>query len=383
MHKVLFVTTSFDIGGTNTSLINLLAGIDKSKYDLFVYAINNTGPLRKDIEENATVLNSSFEAVAEEKAYLLRRYLSTIAKSLLRLLRRFGIDPTPLYFAQKAKSFKEYDCIIAFQEGNVTQLVSYCNNCKKIAWIRSEYGRYLKIAKKKPEKRLYRRFDAIINVSETAKQNFLQYLPECCSKTHTIYNLLNKERVLSLSEESVDLPGVGTFVIISIGRVDPVKHFSEIPEISLHLIEKGITNFQWLIIGGKTQTDPQEFENIESQIIKKGLNKNVFLMGNQKNPYSYLKRSKILVCLSESETFNHTFAEARILGVPILSVNYDSAKEFLLPGQGGSIVKRESISKSLSDYIVNEKYYNVLKEEVKNFNHNNRAEVEKLYAIIS
>lgn len=383
MKKILFVIPSFDIGGTNTSLINLLSGIDKLKYNLFVYAINNSGPLRKDIEENATVLNSSMHCDGRGKPYSTKRFLGSIAKSLLKVLRRIGIDPTPFYFAQKAKTFNGYDCVIAFQEGNVTKLVSYCRNCKRIAWIRSEYGRYLKIAKTRPERILYQKFDAIINVSETAMKNFLHYLPEYSRKTYSVYNLLNKNRVLNLAESKACLPGSGSFVIASIGRVDPVKHFSEIPVIAQYLVNSGITNFQWIIIGGKTQTDPQEYETIESRIKEKELDNYVFLLGNQTNPYSYLKKSNLLVCLSESETFNHTFAEARILGVPVLSVDYDSAKEFLIPGQGGCIIKRESIAAYLSDLIVSDSHYSLLKEEVKNFDYNNQAEVDKLYTIIS
>lgn len=231
--KILFVIPGFEIGGTNTSLINLLSHMNKNGYDAFVYAINNYGQLREDIAKYAHIVNPPINK--DDKLN------QSISKKIFRAIKKIGVDLFPLYCKRVANSFKKekYNAIVAFQEGRATQLVSYCRFTKTIAWVRSEYGRYLKVNNVKPEAAIYNRFTYIVNVSETAKKNFLLYLPQYKNKTLAIYNFENNERILSLAEEIVEIPGTESFTIISIGRVDPVKHFSEIPGIAKHWLIKG------------------------------------------------------------------------------------------------------------------------------------------------
>lgn len=373
--KVLFVIPGFEIGGTNTSLINLLAHLDKSRYDSFVYAINNYGPLRDEIANYAHIVNPVVHSDNQPKR--------SISKSLFRFVKKLGVDLFPLYCRKVANSFKNgyYDAIVAFQEGRASQLVSYCGYTKTIAWVRSEYGRYLKVNNVKPEVDIYGRFTYIVNVSETAKRNFLSYLPQYKDKTYAIYNFENNERILSSAAEYVDIPGTESFTIISIGRVDPVKHFSEIPTIAKALVDKGL-HFKWLIVGGKTETNPDEYEGIGVGIRSLGLEGVVYQLGYQRNPYAFLKRSNLLVCLSESETFNHTFVESRLLHVPVLSVNYESAKEFLKKEEGGMVVARQNMVDAISELITNENKYRSLRESVRRFEYDNSLIISKVNNLI-
>lgn len=375
MKRILFVIPGFEIGGTNTSLINLLSHIDKNIYVSFVYAINNYGQLRDDIAKNARIINSEVNS-GDNRG-------DSLSKKLFRLVRSLGIDLFPIYCKRVARAFKKdnYDAIIAFQEGRATQLVSYCSYTKTIAWVRSEYGRYLKVNNTKPEVTVYGKFTYIVNVSETAKKNFLSFLPQYSDKTKAIYNFEDLDRIFEKSNESINLPGEDAFTIVSIGRTDPVKHFSEIPEICKVLVEKG-KQFRWLIVGGKTESNPEEYDNISKMIVKRGLEKVVYQMGHQRNPYAILKQCNMLVCLSESETFNHTFVEARLLHVPVISVNYESAKEFLKKEEGGLIVERSKMVDMLLRYLEDTALYDELRNNTYNFSFDNKKIMDEVEEIL-
>lgn len=377
--KILFVIPSYGLGGTNTSLISLISMIKREKYALFIYAINNTGPLSSEMEKYAVLLNPTLNNTKTGKSLYYFEFFKTIEKKIFRLLRFFHFDLTNFYFKKISKSFEKerFDCIIAFQEGLATRLVSYCNAPKKVAWIRSEYKRYLSLAHIKPEKELYNKFDIIINVSQTALNQFLTIMPEFADKSTYLYNFLNKERVIEMSKEKCEIGGNDLFTIVSLGRVDPVKHFSEIPDIAKDLKDRGI-HFRWIIIGGKQPSEVSEYEKIESKIKKYHLEKDVYLLGRKENPYKYVKNSDLLVCLSESETFNHTFGEARILGVPVLSVNYPSASEILRNDSGGLIVEREQMTKTLIELITDSNSYILLKKQAEKFDYDNERIINKL-----
>ena len=70
--RVLFVLPSFDIGGTTVSVKNLILLLDKSKYEVTILAMSDTGELRymyDDIKQIPTsfllrTLNISFAAAA-------------------------------------------------------------------------------------------------------------------------------------------------------------------------------------------------------------------------------------------------------------------------------------------------------------------------------
>lgn len=380
MKKILFVTPSYHLGGTNTSLMNLVSNIDATQYELYIYAINDEGPLKSELLKYCKAIGQINGTDSTGKRSFKTQVMS-IGKKVFKIIRFLGIDMSSSYYMRIANSFDRYhfDCIIAFQEGNATRLVSYCRNCKKVAWVRSEYTRYLRILNRKPEVELYGKFDTIVNVSNTAMKNFVSALPQYKNKTTFVYNLLNQERVLRMSNEPCEYSKDGLFTIISIGRVDPVKRFSEIPDIAAKMKNNGL-RFRWLILGGKQLTHPEEFENIEEKIKNYGLQNDVLMMGNQPNPYNILKQGDLLVCLSESETFNHTFFEARLLNVPVLSVDYESASEMLKLNTGGRIVKREYVGHEIEDLMMKKSLYDNMKGEIKNFSYDNQAIINKIYS---
>ena len=384
MKNILFVIPAFTVGGTNTSLISLLPYIDREKYKVSVYAMNPSGPMGYEIAKYGTVINKLGEAAAENTAAGSKALTRTVLKAIKKCLGFIGVDLTPIYYRKQVRELSKtpYDCVIAFQEGEATRFVQYFKNVRKAAWVRSDYSRFLSITNSKPEKDLYREFDIIVNVSENALHSFLHVMPDFKEQSIFIYNLVNSERIINLSKiDSEHSFPLSEFIIVSLGRIDKVKHFSEIPGIALKLKKHGII-FRWHIIGGATVRYPEEYEALKKCIENYELQNQVILLGHQPNPYPLLARSNILVCLSESETFNHTFAEARTLGVPVLSVNYPGAEEILGHNNGGLITTRDSISETLENLISDKALYNRLKQQAGAFSYDNQAQLDKLYDLV-
>ena len=87
-------------------------------------------------------------------------------------------------------------------------------------------------------------------------------------------------------------------------------------EAACFLKKKGLA-FKWYFIG-----EGSERKNIEKMISSYRLQNDVILLGLQTNPYPYMAQADVYVQTSRHEGFGMTIAEAKILGLPIVSTNF-------------------------------------------------------------
>lgn len=376
--RVLIVLPSFDSGGTVTSLINFVTLVDKSKFDLFVFAITNAGANRKYVEDKCTIIGGGADRSTPSFRQKVWTNVFCLVKGTKKIIEKAGIDISPIlfkYYARKLDNGK-YDFVIAFQEGQATRFVSFFNHGFKIAWVRSEYSRFVKLVNKNYSN-IYEKYDRIVSVSKASLNSFLSELPQYKDISVVQYNFLNDERIIALSEEAIErIETSDLFTIISVGRIDPVKNFSKIPEVANYLTKKGL-EFRWLILGGVAVK--KEYELLENN--KRSFETdNVIILGNKSNPYPYIKKSNLLVCMSSSETFNNTLTEAKILGVPVVTTDYPCAYESINNGEEGIICPIEDIKEVIYKLMLDvDNLYSHLKCNLKNYKYNNSHLLNHLY----
>jgi glycosyltransferase involved in cell wall biosynthesis len=75
----------------------------------------------------------------------------------------------------------------------------------------------------------------------------------------------------------------------------------------------------------------------------------VKLLGEQMNPYAFMRQADIYVQTSSFEGFGLTIAEAKILGKPVVSTNFDVVRNQLTHEKNGLIA--EMSGKSIADHI--------------------------------
>ena len=335
-----------------TSLINFVTLVDKTRFNLNVFAITNSGVNKKYIAKQCNIIGESGSDITKPTTKgIIRNKVFCIVKKLKKGLEKFGIDVSPILFRYYAGRLDKgcYDFVLAFQEGQATLFCSYFKNGFKIAWVRSEYARFIKSVGYKYSK-VYENYNRIVSVSNASMDSFLGILPQYKDIAVVQHNFLNDERIITMSREEVmDMDDSDIFTIISVGRIDPVKRFSEIPKISRSLIDKG-AKFRWIILGGVAVK--KEYELLLKNI-KEYKTYNVILLGNKSNPYPYIRKSDLLVSLSISETFNNTLTEAKILGVPVVTTDYPCAYESIKHSREGIITSFDNVDNYLLKMIKN------------------------------
>ncbi len=176
-------------------------------------------------------------------------------------------------------------------------------------------------------------------------QILLQRYPQLSSKFTTIYDILNPKIIRRQAEEAIPEQDYNAKpCILTVGRLVPPKNHALAVEAAKVLRDRGV-DFCWFFIGEGSERD-----NIEELIKKYRLEHYVVLLGLRTNPYAYMKRCDVYVQSSAFEGFGLTIAEAKILGKPVVSTNFDVVHDQLRHLRNGWI--SEMNPEALADGIM-------------------------------
>ena len=147
--------------------------------------------------------------------------------------------------------------------------------------------------------------------------------------------------------------------LIAVGRLTYQKDFLTLLKAMKLLDGKRI--FELIILG-----KGNEKIKLENYLFKEKLNKNVKLIGYQKNPFKFIRQADILLLTSLFEGSPNILVEALYLKKYIISTNCPTGpKEILSNGEYGSLVKTGDYKK-IAKLLINFKK-----------NSNNKNKIEK------
>lgn len=382
--KVLFVMPAFRQGGTNRSLQYLLQALEGTSIDFSLFALSQQGPYRAVFERYRMLpedfMASTLLADLSMEPVSMRRLVRWVLRTFFRIFRVAGISTHDLFFhnARRYVEQQQFDVVMAFQEGTVSDFVAPLRVPRKLGWIHSDYSAYLGLAGRKPERKLYEQFHGVVCVSEFTAGRFRNALPEINGKVHVIHNVMAQESIRRQAAEGLFHP---LFVkqgitLISVGRLDPVKRFTHIPSIAAQIKAAGLT-FRWFVVG-----EGAERAAIANAIHQLGVSDEVVLLGEINSPYAMMAASDVLVSLSESEACPMGVQEAKILGVPVLSTDYGSATEFVIAGEGGCVVPLNEVVSTLTDWLQDPEMIIRLKNELNGYQFNEQRIVNQLMELL-
>lgn len=366
MAKILFVIPNLYIGGTNKVLENLLNLIKKKeKYDCKIFALNESGPYENIFSEYMINKHNHIKLVSKFRFYLFK-FLNKYARGYMISAEKKRLD--------NVIKNGNYDIVVAFSEGDTTKIVSKLNISNIIAWIHCDYKKYID---NDSEKVYYSKFNKVVSVSNATRDSFVDVYPDFFEKSVAIHNPIDSAMIkqMAISKQNIDsrFDTDGIFTIVSVGRLDPVKRFHELPRIAKLLKEDGF-KFKWYLIGGGYS----ERSHLISEI---GNNKveDIFIwLGEKNNPYPYIARSDLLVCSSISEACPNVINEAKILHVPVLTTDFPSAHEFIDNGVNGFISSFDKFHSKLNEIISNKDLYNSIKSNISNFEYDNNEILQQI-----
>ena len=341
--KILFVFPKMTIGGATTSTLSILSVLSEMQdYEVDLLLLQHTGPLMDNIPKKVHVLPPAY---AGNKRYLKYRKLCSVRSILTRIKAYMCKICTKNPYVVTQMNEKDtvrycrktdtlYDVAIAGMELWPLYYVSENVKAKKkVAWIHVNYEKTE--LKASVDQEAFDKMDEIVTVSPECKESFLHVFPGLSGKVIAIENLISPQMIKQMAEESCDLhvnPEKVNF--ITVARLDNKSKAFErtIPIFKKLVEEEHLSDWRWYIVG-----DGPDKEAIQELIRKQELQEYILLLGEQINPYKYIKKCDYFLLLSYYEGKPISVAEAQILGVIPVVTEYDSAESQTQNGRYGYV----------------------------------------------
>lgn len=346
MKKMLIATYGMYSGGVETSLLSFL-NIVKNNYEITLLLLKKEGANLSEIPKNIKIITipfykeyyDIFENSSTKKRFI-RKYYKTKNKVFTLLHKRNYANNFFLKYSKELDD--EYDVAIDyhgygyFATGYIAKKVK---SKKKYTWIHSSNLKWTKNTEQ-----FFQEYDKIFAVSNYAKEEFLKKYPNLESKLDVFYNVIDYDKIYSLS--NIFIPNFSSTQknLLTVGRLEQEKGYDLLLDIA-HVLKSKKLDFKWFIIGKGSQK-----EHIEKRIKSEKLIDNVILLGEQKNPYPFFKSADMYIQTSNFEGYGLTIAEAKIFNKIIVCTDLPTFKEQLYEYTNG--VTCEPNARIIADTIL-------------------------------
>ena len=394
MKKILFMCINMNIGGTEKALLTMLNEMDRRKYDITLFMLEEYGGFLNQIPDGIKVMylkeyktlkkfiNDPPQLVAKEliKNRKIIKGLSVLFVYIISKLMK-DISIYYKYILSNVDTLnEEYDIAIAY--AGPMDFISYfvinkIKSKKRVQWIHfdiTKIGFNVNFAKK-----IYDKFDKVFVVSNEGKDKLINFLPSLKDKTEVFFNIISCKMIEKMSYEgegfSDDFDGTR---ILTVGRLSKEKGQDLIIPVLKKLKENGY-KVRWYCIG-----DGPAKKEYEKLVDKLNIKDDFIFLGSKLNPYTYMKECNIYVQPSKHEGYCITLGEARCFNNPIVTTNFTGANEQIDDEKIGLIcdISEWEIYKSIKRLLDDRELYEKLKENLDNVIVNSSKEIDKLYKII-
>ncbi len=345
MKKIIIVNNNLEIGGVQTSLVNLLNEIH-DKYEITLLLFRNKEEYKALIPDDVKVISikSPFKYFGVSQRDLKDRPFMFSARAFWYCVAKlFGRAMTIKLMLLFQKTLLDYDCAISYlHESNHKLLYGGCNEFvikkvhakEKIAWIHCDFKN--NGADINYSRAIYKRFDKIIACSDGAMKAFISCFPEFEQKIFSVRNCNDYAKIKTYAENAFEYDK-SFFNIVTVARLSPEKGIDRALVAIKNCINHGYSVMYHVVGDG---IEKIKLQKLASEL---GIKDNVVFYGNQSNPYTYMKNANLFLLTSYHEAAPMVFDEVASLGVPVLATKTTSTDEMILKSGSGFVCENHQI----------------------------------------
>lgn len=313
--RILYIVGSFKIGGCQRHVVELLKGLDRSKYELYVCTMKPGGALLSEIERlGIEVRCLQIERLASAATvWKVCKLAWRVRKEKIDIIHSFLFEANFLAL--------------------LTYLLSFKRNLKFVASRRSIHDSATK-------RTLL--LNRLINVFATSILTVCKAAEQCVidegtspNKVKTIPNGVDCEKYKPRQGQGGGSKNIGTNGKINIGVIASLNEHKghEYLIEALAEVSRRQTNIECLFVG-----DGRLREKLEAQARRLGLGEVIRFCGYKAGVLKYLHKFDLFVLPSVDEGMSNALLEAMACGLPVIATNVGGNAEVIIDGKTGVLV---------------------------------------------
>ena len=314
--KILVLHGHLSMGGEERVLLNVLRNLIELGYNVDLLITWNHG--ENNLFENEIPKKVNYE-------FLFDNYdgKSKIIKEIYRLRTK----TTYLKKVEKIIEEKKYDVIIDYS----SNLLKYKNFDIKVpifAWIHFSltFGEKLSGEKVEKYKKQYKKYDKILTICDTMRDEFVEILGMDKTKVELVYNPINLE-IIRKKAENVN-PKYGNYLkedyFLQVSRLTQQKQPEHLVDIYYKLKQRGIKEKLYFIGNG------EKVKLIRQKIKEYNLEDDIILLGQIENPYPFFKNAKLFLHTAKYEGLPTVLLESLAFGTPVVAYDCPTGPKDIL-----------------------------------------------------
>ena len=304
------------MGGEERVLLSVLKNLVELNYDVDLLITWNHGE------------NNLFENEIPKKVnykFLFDNYNGK--NKLIKEIYRIRAKATYLKKVEKLIKENKDDVIIDYS----SNLLKYNNFDIKVpvfAWIHFSltFGEQLNTDKIEKYKKQYKKYEKILAICDTMRDEFVKILGMDEKKVELVYNPIDLETIRKKAE-NIDKKYEDYLkkdYFLQVSRLTGQKQPEHLVDIYYKLKQQGIKEKLYFIGNG------EKIELIKQKIREYNLENNVVLLGQIENPYPFFKNAKLFVHTAKYEGLPTVLLESLTLGTPVVSYDCPTGPKDIL-----------------------------------------------------
>lgn len=327
MKKKLGIHTgNISIGGQEKMLIEFLKILSPEKYEIELYIEEDKGDKNYYEKEIPSYVHYQF---LTEKSFMRKlEYYKNKKNIFYRIIYSYLLrKKKKIAIKHQNNKLKKCDILIDYDMGLLRNLHELKNVGVIVGWSHAGRGEILKNKRKRMNVNLY---DYIVTINEEMKKGYEKnYTP----KVIKIENFIDEKELKRKGDDKLEEKNLGSY-ILSVGSLTENKNHKELIIAFKRYIEECNGNKNLVILG-----EGKERKKLEEMIKVAELENRIFLLGNKKNPYPYMKNCEVYIHSSKAEAFPVVLMEAMFFKKVIIAKENIGTKEILNDGKDGILVK--------------------------------------------
>ena len=334
--KVCFVLPSLAGGGAERAAVQILNGLDQTRWDRSMYLFRGEGPylgeLSSDVRLQAGTSASRFARWRE-----LRRFIAATTPDLVvAFLSYFTVLSAVRAALTGAK-------VILNQQTPMSAFLEDADYQWRQPWRKHGFSAMTRVG--------YAAADRVITSSRGVAQDLTAHFGVDPSRLRVVPNPVDVEAVQAAAAEPLDAGLQRRWqrpVIVAAGRLADAKNYPLLID-ALLLVRARVAATLFVLGEGERADD------LRRLAAERGLADAIVWCGFQANPWKYMARADVFALTSRYEGFGNVLVEAMACGVPVIATRSPGTEDIVRDGVDGLLTRHtpDAVAASLTRLLSN------------------------------